>query len=93
MSENCAECGAPFGSAADLVEHVKKAHTAAPAPAPPPAPPPDAKFAAVDLAAEPEPPPRLACVFCDATFSAAEQLAAHNRALHLRPVEGVAEST
>ncbi|MCI4351375.1 MAG: hypothetical protein L3K15_07675 [Thermoplasmata archaeon] len=93
MPENCAECGAPFGSAADLVEHAKKAHAVATMPNAPPAPPADPEFSSVDLIAEPESTPRFACVFCASSFATPQELAAHNRSAHLAPPEGVAEAT
>ena len=104
MPENCALCGAPFGSVADLVEHTRTAHpsgeqpkTTAPTPlaavpavaADPPPPPADPEFAAVDAAGEPESTPKLTCQFCGATFTDGQKLAEHNRALHLSPSEGV----
>jgi C2H2-type zinc finger protein len=103
MPENCAQCGASFGSVADLVEHTKSVHatqaqpetTAPPVTTPPPAaaetapPPPDPEFAVVDAAGEPESTPKLNCQFCGATFSDGKKLAEHNRTLHLAPSEGV----
>ncbi|MCI4318859.1 MAG: C2H2-type zinc finger protein [Thermoplasmata archaeon] len=64
MPESCAQCGASFGSVADLVEHTKTAHpTGAPAEttatSPLTTPPPKAVElpAAEPATAEPPPPP------------------------------------
>src|SRR5262249_53206517 len=70
MSETCGECGAPFASAAELVEHMKTAHaepTAIPLP---------------EGSAAEEVQPDLTCVFCHAVFHRGEDLAAHMRATH-----------
>jgi len=68
MSEVCSECDAPFASAAELVEHVREAHTAA---------------AATPAALENRQRARfLRCALCGARFRSPEALAAHNQVPH-----------
>jgi uncharacterized C2H2 Zn-finger protein len=74
MAEMCSECGSEFGSAADLVLHMKEAHKAGTVQAPAPEP-------------EESPQQDLACPFCGEVFHNGEDLAVHNREMH-PPEEG-----
>ncbi len=69
MAELCSECGSEFGSAADLVLHMKEAHTDAPNRESAPRP-------------EEKPPQDLTCPFCGEVLHGGENLAVHNREFH-----------
>ncbi len=68
MAEICPECGATFGSAADLVEHSRSDHRESPA----------------QLASPTEAsgPIWLRCALCGARFRSPEALAEHNARPH-----------
>lgn len=68
MSESCAECGASFADAAELIEHTKQVHAT-----------PDAVTAPVD---EPQSPRVFVCSFCGATFDSPEEFSSHNQSSH-----------
>ena len=69
MAETCAHCGTSFGSAADLIAHVRKTH-----------PDPDPRES---LAMNPESRrPGLVCALCGHRFGSAEALARHALSPH-----------
>ncbi len=69
MAEMCADCGASFGSPAELVSHVKKAHAGG--------------DGAASLAMNPEASkPGLKCARCGEVFRTPEALAAHGARPH-----------
>jgi hypothetical protein len=69
MAEECADCGATFGSPAELVAHMKKAHEGG-----------DPR-ASMDMNPESH-VPGLECAACGARFATREALAAHNLRPH-----------
>lgn len=69
MAEECADCGATFGSAAELVAHMKSAHAGGDATA----------SMAMNPASE---TPTLTCGLCGRQFYSPEALAAHNLEPH-----------
>ncbi len=68
MSEICPQCNAPFGSAADLVEHTRTGHAAEPVT-------PDERTGSTAG-------PWLRCALCGARFRSPLELAAHNSQPH-----------
>jgi hypothetical protein len=75
MTEECAECGASFASAADLIEHMKTPH----APETAPSETPNARESSegpLGTGAQRAQP--FVCGTCGATFATREALAAHN---------------
>jgi Zinc finger, C2H2 type len=72
MAEECADCGASFGSAAELVIHMKKSHEGG-----------DPK-ASMEMNPESQ-IPGLECAACGQRFSTRESLAAHNLHAHEQP--------
>jgi hypothetical protein len=69
MSEECADCGASFATAAALVQHMKEQHGGG-----------DAK---ASLAMNPESTkPGLVCALCGARFRRPGELAEHNLRPH-----------
>ncbi|MFZ1024059.1 MAG: C2H2-type zinc finger protein [Thermoplasmata archaeon] len=69
MAEECADCGASFGSPAELVVHMKKAHAGG-----------DSK-ASMDMNPESH-IAGLECAACGARFATREELASHNLRPH-----------
>jgi uncharacterized C2H2 Zn-finger protein len=69
MAEECADCGASFGSPAELVAHMNKAHAGG-----------DAK-ASMEMNPESH-IPGLECAACGARFATREALASHNLRPH-----------
>jgi Zinc finger, C2H2 type len=69
MAEECADCGATFGSPAELVAHMKKAHAGG-----------DPK-ASMEMNPESH-IPGLECAACGARFATREALASHNLRPH-----------
>ncbi len=74
MAEECADCGASFGSPAELVAHMNKAHAGG-----------DPK-ASMEMNPESH-IPGLECAACGARFATREALAAHNLRPHSSPVK------
>jgi DNA-directed RNA polymerase subunit RPC12/RpoP len=68
MAEACAQCGAEFGSAAELIDHTRKSH---PLGAPSRAAP-----------ATPTAQRGYRCGLCGTSFPTPQQLAAHNLRPH-----------
>jgi uncharacterized C2H2 Zn-finger protein len=69
MAEMCADCGASFGSAAELVKHMRTAHSGG--------------DASASLAMNPEASnPGFKCARCGAVFATPELLAAHGLQPH-----------
>ncbi|MCI4368868.1 MAG: hypothetical protein L3K09_04820 [Thermoplasmata archaeon] len=72
MSEICPGCGAPFADPADLVQHVKKAHSGGD---------PDASLAMNPYSSS----PGFVCALCGAWFLTPEELAGHGSKPHSKP--------
>jgi hypothetical protein len=71
MAEECADCGASFGSASELAIHMKESHSGG-----------DAK---ASMGMNPESAtPGLVCALCGQRFSSREALARHNILPHYR---------
>jgi uncharacterized C2H2 Zn-finger protein len=71
VAEECASCGAYFGSPADLLAHTKKAHAS--------------HDSRESLAMNPESlEPGLVCALCGVRFRDSEALARHNVSPHYR---------
>jgi uncharacterized C2H2 Zn-finger protein len=69
MAEECAECGASFGSPAELILHQRKGHTHSG---------PEAR----NTLNPNEETPYLECALCGAKFRTREELAAHDLKPH-----------
>ncbi len=80
MPDECADCGATFGSPADLVRHLQKKHAGG--------------DAAASLAMNPEAgTPGVVCALCGARFATPPELARHNLGPHVRAFPGRPRST
>jgi hypothetical protein len=69
MAEECADCGAPFANASELMEHMKEAHSGG-----------DSK-ASMEMNPESH-HAGLVCSLCGARFRTRAELARHNLSPH-----------